>query len=174
MADYRRLFVPGGTVTLTVNLADRRARTLTDHIAHLRAAYARVRADRPFDTVAIPRPAGPPARDLVLARERRGRLYPRPPPQAPLRPRPAGRAARPPPRRTRGLPAPGLTRGQRRFWENHPRTDEALSAQIDYVHHDPVGHGHVRAMDDWPHATWRRWKAEAGRAWRPPPDGMRL
>ena len=82
MAAYRRLFVPGGTVTLTVNLADRRARTLTDHIGHLRAAYARVRADRPFDTIAITRLAGPLASDFAPDRGRHRRLLAGSAPQA--------------------------------------------------------------------------------------------
>ena len=166
MADYRRLFVPGGTVTLTLNLADRRTRMLTDHIGHLRAAYARVRVDRPFETVAIcvlpdhlhmiwrlPEGDADYSTRVRLLKHHFVRALPNAP-----RGRRSGE---------RGV-------WQRRFWENHAKTDDALSAQIDYIHHNPVKHGHVADMDDWPYSTWHRWKTEAGRDWRPPPDDMRL
>jgi hypothetical protein len=39
MAEYRRNFLGGGCYFFTVNLADRRARLLTDHIAALRSAF---------------------------------------------------------------------------------------------------------------------------------------
>ena len=43
MRTYNRAFVPGGTCFFTVNLADRHATLLTDHIDELRASVRRVR-----------------------------------------------------------------------------------------------------------------------------------
>ena len=48
MTNYRRNFVPGGSYFFTVNLADRNARTLTENIGLLRAAFRYTRARHPF------------------------------------------------------------------------------------------------------------------------------
>ena len=45
---------------------------------------------------------------------------------------------------------------------------------MNYVHWNPVKHGHARDIDDWPHSTWHRWKADYGTAWTPPPEDMQL
>ncbi|WP_051881530.1 REP-associated tyrosine transposase [Parvularcula oceani] len=166
MPDYRRLLVPGGTVTCTVNLADRRKTTLTDHISLFRAAYAQVRGDRPFETLA-----------LCVLPDHLHAIWRLPEGDADYSTR--WRLIKH--RFTRSLPgAPqGRRQGergvwQRRFWEHHPKDDAALSAQIDYIHWNPVKHGHVTEMDDWPYSSWHRWKAEAARPWRQPPEDMHL
>jgi putative transposase len=43
MTGYRRNFLAGGSFFFTVNLAERRLRLLTDHVAALRAAFCDVR-----------------------------------------------------------------------------------------------------------------------------------
>ncbi|MEI2797270.1 hypothetical protein V8246_16585 [Pseudoxanthomonas sp. F11] len=48
MTNYRRTFVPGATYFFTVNLADRRAMLLVDHIDLLRGAIRYVRRRHPF------------------------------------------------------------------------------------------------------------------------------
>jgi putative transposase len=53
MTAYRRNFVPGGSYFFTVNLADRRARLLTDHIGLLRSAFRDTRTKHPFTIDAI-------------------------------------------------------------------------------------------------------------------------
>ena len=53
MTDYRRAFVPGATYFFTVNLADRRATLLVDHIDLLRDAIRYVRRHHPFDIDAM-------------------------------------------------------------------------------------------------------------------------
>jgi putative transposase len=63
---------------------------------------------------------------------------------------------------------------QPRYWEHPIRSDGDLSNHINYVHYNPVKHGHVGDMDDWPHSSWHRWKAESGHSWEMPPEGMRL
>ena len=48
MSHYRRNRGPGGTYLFTVNLLDRRSSLLTNQIADLRRAVARVKMLRPF------------------------------------------------------------------------------------------------------------------------------
>ena len=53
---------------------------------------------------------------------------------------------------------------QRRFWEHLIRDEADLSAQMDYVHWNPVKHGLVAAPSDWPHSSWHRYREDWGRA----------
>ncbi len=53
MPNDRRLFIPGGTFFFTVDMVDRRARLLTEHIDALRAVYGHAARRNPFETVAI-------------------------------------------------------------------------------------------------------------------------
>ena len=53
MTDYRRNFVPGGSFFFTVNLGQRNARLLTEHVGLLRAAFRYTRARHPFAIDAI-------------------------------------------------------------------------------------------------------------------------
>lgn len=71
---------------------------------------------------------------------------------------------------TRRVPAAAKSSGrkgerdvwQRRYWEHAIRDDADLEAHINYVHFNPVKHGYVAEMDDWPHSTWHRRKGELG------------
>jgi putative transposase len=46
---------------------------------------------------------------------------------------------------------------QRRCWEHLIRDEDDLRRHVEYVHFNPVKHGHaVRALD-WPHSSFRRW-----------------
>lgn len=44
---------------------------------------------------------------------------------------------------------------QRRFWEHAIRDDEDFAAHMDYVHFNPVRHGYVRRVGEWPYSTFR-------------------
>lgn len=46
---------------------------------------------------------------------------------------------------------------QRRFWEHHIRSDDEYEAYMDYIHYNPVKHGLVRCVRDWPHSTFHRY-----------------
>ena len=39
---------------------------------------------------------------------------------------------------------------QRRFWEHRIRNEADLARHIDYIHHNPVKHGHSQSPRDWP------------------------
>ena len=45
---------------------------------------------------------------------------------------------------------------QRRFWEHQIRNDADYTAHMDYVHFNPVKHGLVDRVADWPHSTFHR------------------
>ncbi|MGH8603084.1 MAG: REP-associated tyrosine transposase, partial [Gammaproteobacteria bacterium] len=49
---------------------------------------------------------------------------------------------------------------QRRYWEHLIRDDDDFSRHVDYIHFNPVKHGHVARAVDWPHSTFHRYVAE--------------
>ena len=46
---------------------------------------------------------------------------------------------------------------RRRFWEHAIRDDTDYARHIDYVHYNPVKHGHVQGVAQWPYSTFHRW-----------------
>jgi putative transposase len=46
---------------------------------------------------------------------------------------------------------------QRRFWEHTIRDEPDLVRHIDYVHWNPIRHGLVRALGDWPYSSFHRY-----------------
>ena len=64
---------------------------------------------------------------------------------------------------------------QRRFYEHVIRDERDLNAHMDYIHYNPVKHGLVARVADWPYSTFHRWVAE-GRytaAWAQAPAELR-
>ena len=55
-------------------------------------------------------------------------------------------------RRERGL-------WQRRYWEHAIRDDTDLARHIDYTHFNPVRHGLVTRVCDWPHSSFKQYVA---------------
>jgi REP-associated tyrosine transposase len=45
---------------------------------------------------------------------------------------------------------------QRRFWEHLIRDDGDLEHHVDYIHYNPVKHGYVARVADWPYSTFHR------------------
>lgn len=46
---------------------------------------------------------------------------------------------------------------QRRYWEHAIRDEIDLRRHIDYIHFNPVKHGHVDAVRDWPFSSFHRY-----------------
>jgi putative transposase len=46
---------------------------------------------------------------------------------------------------------------QRRFWEHQIRDDADFERHMDYVHFNPVKHGHVPNIEAWPYSTFHRY-----------------
>ena len=152
MTPYRRNFIPGGCFFFTVNLADRRLRLLTEHVDALRSAFRETRQRHPFTTdavVVLPNhlhavwtlPEGD--RDFAtrwrLIKSRFSRNFSIDEPIS------ASRAAK----SERGI-------WQRRYWEHTIRNEEDLARHVDYVHINPVKHGLVKRVRDWPHSSFHR------------------
>ena len=46
---------------------------------------------------------------------------------------------------------------QHRFWEHAVRNDTDYRQHMDYLHFNPVKHGQVSRVGDWPYSTFHRW-----------------
>ena len=46
---------------------------------------------------------------------------------------------------------------QRRFWEHQIRNEADFARHVDYIHWNPVKHGHVRQAAEWPYSTFHRY-----------------
>ena len=46
---------------------------------------------------------------------------------------------------------------QRRFWEHQIRDERDYEIHMDYIHYNPVKHGYVKNVTDWPHSTFHRY-----------------
>ena len=46
---------------------------------------------------------------------------------------------------------------QRRYWEHQIRDDVDLQRHADYIHYNPVKHGLVSNVKDWPHSTFDKY-----------------
>lgn len=153
MPDYRRYRVPGGTYFLTINLLDRRMDLLTRHIESLREAVRRTRIERPFHIdawVVLPEHIHcvitlPPGDNDFSNRIKAIKIR-------------FVRALEPDEWRSPVRAAKG-ERGiwQRRFWEHVIRDDDDYARHLDYVHFNPVKHGHAASVAQWPYSTFHHW-----------------
>lgn len=148
MPNYRRYWRPGGTWFFTVALADRRSDLLVRQIDLLREAVAEVRDRHPFRidaAVVLPDhlhmiwtlPEGDTAFD------RRWRLI-------------KGQFSKGIPRRpvSRYLRQGEREVWQRRYWEHMIRDERDWHAHVDYMHYNPVKHGLVSRVRDWPYSSF--------------------
>jgi putative transposase len=152
MPNYRRAFVPGGCWFFTVNVFDRKSRLLVEYIDALRDAVRETQRRYPFDIdamVVLPDhihavwtlPEGDedfPVR-WRLIKVRFSKAVPR------------GE------RLTRTRQARG-ERGiwQRRYWEHLIRDERDHAHHIDYCWFNPVKHGLVTNVEDWPFSSFHR------------------
>ena len=154
MTAYRRARENGGTYFFTVNLAERRGNSLlVDHIDRLRAAFRYTRARHPFDTLAIavlpdhlhavwqlPEGCSDYAIRWSLIKGRFSRAMPRGEQVSGSR---CGK-------RERGI-------WQRRYWEHQIRDEEDFRRHVEYIHYNPVKHGHASCPLEWPYSSFRRY-----------------
>jgi putative transposase len=153
MTDYRRCRVPGGTFFFTVNLADRHRGLLTEHIETLRNAFRDVRNAHPFTIRAV-----------VVLPEHIHCLWELPSGDSDYSTRwrqikSAFSRALPKVEHISASRARKNERGiwQRRFWEHTIRNDADYAAHFDYIHFNPVKHGWVKRVRDWPYSSFHRY-----------------
>jgi len=46
---------------------------------------------------------------------------------------------------------------QQRFWEHQIRDEKDLINHVDYIHYNPVKHGHAQQVKDWPWSSFHRY-----------------
>ena len=150
MPGYRRNRVPGGTYFFTVNLLERKSRLLVHQIDALRDAVRSVRTETAFHIDA-----------WVVLPDHLHCLWTLPPGDGDY----SGRwrrikarfaAAMPPGERRSATRVARGERGiwQRRFWEHTIRDDADYAMHMDYVHFNPVKHGLVNRVADWPFSSF--------------------
>jgi putative transposase len=152
MVRYRRNLIPGGTFFFTLTLDDRRPSALVDHVAMLRAAFRVTRAERPFAVDAIV--ILPDHLHAIMTLQDGDSDF-------------SGRWRRVKSLFTRSVVAAGVPisrnhRGefslwQKRFWEHTIRNEQDFERCIDYIHFNPVKHGHVSSPSDWPFSSLHRY-----------------
>jgi putative transposase len=157
MPDYRRAWHPGGTYFFTVNLLQRQGNDLLiRHIELLRAAVKSVQKRHPFRIHA-----------WVVLPEHLHCIIELPPGDANYatlwRLIKMGFSKALP--RTERLSAVRTRRGergiwQRRYWEHLIRDERDYQSHMDYVHINPMKHGLVASVADWPYSTFHRKVAE--------------
>jgi putative transposase len=152
MTNYRRNFISGGSFFFTVNLAERRLRLLTDYIDLLRQAFREVRRRHPFEIDAI-----------VVLPDHLHAVWTLPQDDADFALRwrqikSAFSRALPAGERISESRAGKAERGiwQRRYWEHTLRDEADLARHVDYILFNPVKHGHVSRVRDWPYSSFHR------------------
>ena len=150
MPHYIRTRIPGATYFFTVAILERRRHLLTYHIDPLRHAFRTVRARRPFHIDAIvvlpdhchciwtlPADDEDFSSRWRLIKSAFARAIESGEPLSERRLR----------KRERGI-------WQRRFWEHLIRDEEDFARHMDYIHYNPVKHGWVRRVADWPYSSF--------------------
>ncbi len=147
MIFYRRNFIAGGSFFFTVNLAERRLRLLTQHIDELRGAFRETRQRHPFTIDAV-----------VVLPDHLHAVWTLPEGDADFATRwrlikSAFSRSLPNGERISDSRAAKGERGiwQRRYWEHTIRDQNDFARHVDYVHINPVKHGLVPQVRDWPY-----------------------
>jgi putative transposase len=153
MPNYIRSQTAGTTYFFTVTLAQRNTKLLTENIALLRQAYQRVNTLYPFTTIAIcilpdhlhaiwqmPVDDGDYALRWRMIKSQFSRNF-----SANTQ-----RSMSKIKHREKGI-------WQRRYWEHQIRDDLDLQRHVDYIHFNPVKHGLVSQVKDWPHSTFHKY-----------------
>lgn len=143
MVRYRRNFIPGGSLFFTVNLAERRLRLLTENIEALRNAFRETRARHPFTIEAI-----------VILPDHLHAIWSLPEQDGDYATRwrliksgfsvalPAGER----------ISESRLGKGERGIWQRR-YWEHTLRDERDF---NPVKHGHVTRVQDWPYSSFHR------------------
>jgi putative transposase len=152
MPQYRRARIDGSLFFFTVVLAERSSKLLVERIDHLRSVYRSVQRSRPFETVAIcilpdhihaiwalPENDADFSMRWSLIKSGFSRGFD-------ARPRSKSKVLK----REKGI-------WQRRYWEHAVRNDADLERHVDYIHFNPVKHGYVTRVADWPHSSFHRY-----------------
>ncbi|MES1956025.1 REP-associated tyrosine transposase [Salinisphaera hydrothermalis] len=138
---YRRAYQDGGCYFFTVVTARRRAfLTEPSSIAALRDAFRRVRSRYPFTIDAV-----------VILPDHLHCVWTLPADDADFSLR--WRLIKTAFSKRAGIALPCW---QPRFWEHQIRDATDYAHHLDYIHYNPVRHGYVERVADWPHSSFGR------------------
>lgn len=151
--DYRRAWHQGGTYFFTVNCLQRQNNDcLTKNIVLLREVISKVKKSHPFKihawvvlpehmhcVIELPEGDADFATRLMLIKMLFSRGIPKHERRSVVRIK----------RGERGI-------WQRRYWEHLIRDERDYEAHMDYVHINPVKHGLVKQVKDWPYSTFHK------------------
>jgi putative transposase len=149
MVCYRRNRIAGATYFFTITLHDRHSTALTDQIVALGSAMRTCRSRHPFSLTAI-----------VVLRDHIHCVWSLPEGDWDYSVR--WRLIKAFFTRVTRLVRTNTAKGerglrQRRFWEHTIRDDLDLQRHVDYIHFNPVKHGYVRQVRDWPYSSFHRY-----------------
>ena len=151
MTEYRRAKIQGATYFFTVNCAERcNNRILENNIDALRQTFRKVKQRHPFKIDAI-----------VILPEHLHCIWTLPPDDVDYGLRWGliksgfSRLISHNERRSKSRIKRG-ERGiwQRRFWEHMIRDEKDFERHVDYIHWNPVKHGWVKRVSDWPYSSF--------------------
>jgi len=153
MVTYRRNFIPAASYFFTVTLLNRSSSLLVDRIDELKDAISSVRVERPFQIDA-----------MVVLPDHIHAIWTLPPGDADY----SIRWREIKSHFSRQLPkVEDLIQGrinkgergiwQRRFWEHTLRDEVDVARHIDYIHYNPVKHGHVKQVVEWPYSSFHKY-----------------
>jgi putative transposase len=157
MPNYKRAFMPSGTWFFTVNLLQRQQNDLLiREIGLLRQTVKRIKAKHPFTIDA-----------WVVLPDHIHCVWTLPPNDADFSTRwrliksEFSRALPNTEYRSKVRIASG-ERGiwQRHYWEHYIRDELDYQRHIDYMHVNPLKHGYVRRVTDWPYSSFHRYVAK--------------
>ncbi|WP_111640792.1 REP-associated tyrosine transposase [Marinimicrobium alkaliphilum] len=141
--EYRRYRHPGASYFFTLVTRDRQPVLTTEPVRTLlREALASVRVDRPFHIDA-----------MVLLPDHLHTIWTLPEGDSNF-------ATRWRLIKSHVVKAYGQALWQKRYWEHFLRDDLDYRRHVDYVHFNPVKHGMVKAVADWPFSSFHRWVGE--------------
>jgi putative transposase len=151
MVNYRRTRFAGGTYFFTLTLKDRRGDLLVRHVALLREALRWVKQRKPFELLAV-----------VILPDHLHLLMQLPEGDSNYSARLCDfKALFVKSLRVASEPIELDVRGgadiwQSRLCEHAIRDERHLASHIDYIHFNPVKHGLVRRVADWPYSSFHR------------------
>lgn len=154
MSNYRRNKISGASYFFTLCLRNRQSKLLTEHIQELRIAYKKTQTKKPFVTEA-----------MVVLPDHLHALWTLPENDAdyPNRIRLfKSHFTRQLPRNLKKTNNKNRQKHgqtgvwQLRYWEHTIQSEQDFINHVDYIHYNPVKHGHVRQVKYWEYSTFHQ------------------
>src|SRR5579872_2724577 len=151
MVSYRRNYCLGGCYFFTVNLRNRKSKILVEYIELLRCAMRHVQQEKHYEI-----------KSMVVLPEHLHCIWQLPSKDANY----SQRWKEIKKYFTQGVKQAGVyleknNKGeynlwQRRFWEHTIRDERDFENHVNYIHYNPVKHGYVKRVKDWPYSSFHQ------------------